>query len=59
MPIPDYQTLMLPRLKIAAEGETRIPDVDARLAADFGLTEAEREARLPSGRQTVLHNRLH
>lgn len=59
MPIPDYQTLMLPLLKIAAEGETRIPDVEDRLANDFGLTSSERDAMLPSGRQKVLHNRMH
>ncbi|MFG1317544.1 restriction endonuclease [Xanthobacter autotrophicus] len=59
MPIPDYQTLMLPLLKIAAEGETRIPELEERICNDFGLSEAEREALLPSGRQKVIHNRLH
>ena len=59
MAIPDYQTLMLPLLKIAAEGETRIPDVVERVANEFGLTADERNALLPSGRQKVLHNRMH
>ena len=59
MPIPDYQTLMLPLLKIAAEGETRIPDVEDRLAGTFKLTREERDTLLPSGRQKVLHNRMH
>jgi restriction system protein len=59
MPIPDYQTLMLPLLKLATEGETRIPEVDGRLADQFGLSAEERDALLPSGRQKVLHNRMH
>jgi restriction system protein len=59
MTIPDYQTLMLPLLKIAAERETRIPDVIDRVADQFGLTPEERSALLPSKRQRVLHNRLH
>lgn len=59
MAIPDYQTPMLPLLKIAAEGETRIPDVEERVANEFGLTLDERNALLPSGRQKVLHNRMH
>lgn len=59
MPIPDYQTLMLPVLRLAAEGETRVPDIAERIATEFGLTAAEREQLLPSGRQRLLHNRVH
>lgn len=59
MPIPDYQTLMLPLLRLAAEGETRVPAVEDRLADEFGLTPEERDQVLPSGRQKVLHNRIH
>lgn len=59
MPIPDYQTLMLPVLRLAAEGEKRVGDVENLLADQFGLTQAEREQLLPSGRQAVLHNRIH
>jgi restriction system protein len=59
MPLPDYQSLMLPLLKRAAHGETRVPEVSQRLADDLGLTTEERDRLLPSGRQTVLHNRLH
>ena len=56
MPIPDFQTLMLPVLKSAVDGEANIGEVTARLAVDFKLTEEERE-RLPSGRQTTIVNR--
>jgi len=57
--IPDYQTLMLPVLVLATEGEQRVGDISDRIANQFGLTDAEREQLLPSGRQRVLHNRIH
>ena len=59
MTIPDYQTLMLPVLHLAAEREMRVPEAAERIADQFGLDEAEREEMLPSGRQRVLHNRIH
>jgi restriction system protein len=59
MPIPDYQTMMLPVLRLAAEGETRVAQVAERIANDLGLTPEEREELLPSGRQRLLHNRIH
>lgn len=59
MAIPDYQALMLPVLRLAAQGETRVPQAAAALADQFGLPDAEREELLPSGRQRVLHNRIH
>lgn len=59
MPIPDYQSLMLPVLRIAAEGETRVPLAAATIADDLGLSEDEREELLPSGKQRLLHNRIH
>src|SRR5579863_3389645 len=59
MPIPDYQTLMLPVLRLAAGGETRVPDVAERIADEFGLAQEERDQMLPSGRQRLLHNRVH
>lgn len=59
MTIPDYQTLMLPVLRIAAEGETRVPIAAERIADQLGLTDEQREERLPSGTQRLLHNRIH
>lgn len=59
MTIPDYQSLMLPVLLLAAVGETRVADVAERIADELGLSQAEREELLPSGRQRVLHNRIH
>ncbi|MEL0154130.1 restriction endonuclease [Sphingopyxis sp.] len=59
MAIPDYQTLMLPVLAIASEGEARVPDVAEKIASMLGLTDEEREEMLPSGKQRLLHNRIH
>lgn len=59
MAIPDFQTLMLPLLKVAA-GRDDIAVQDARdlLAGEFGLTDKEREQLLPSGRQRTFSNRV-
>jgi len=58
--IPDYQTLMLPVLKIAGDGqEHRISEVVTQLGQDYKLTENELEELLPSGKQTVFGNRVH
>jgi restriction system protein len=44
MAIPDYQSLMLPVLKIASDSsEHRISDVVSRLAKDFKLSQSELE----------------
>lgn len=59
VPIPDYQTLMLPVLRLAAEGERRVSEVADIIADEFGLSSAERAEMLQSGRQRMLHNRIH
>ncbi len=59
MAIPDYQTLMLPVLRSAAQGETRVAIVADELADKLNLSLQEREEMLPSGRQRLLHNRIH
>lgn len=50
---------MLPVLKAAAHGEVRVPDVAGKIAEELGLTPEERDQLLPSGRQRILHNRVH
>src|SRR4051812_34036344 len=50
---------MLPLLRLAAAGETRVPEVEQKLADEFALTPEERDQILPSGRQKVFHNRIH
>jgi restriction system protein len=60
MAIPDYETLMLPLLKVSGDGrEHRIGDVTDQLARDFGLTDQERRHLLPSGKQATFANRVH
>lgn len=59
MPIPDYQTLMLPLLKIAGDGTVHSKrDVVPKLASQFALSEEEQKELLPSGKQEILNNRV-
>lgn len=59
MPIPDYQTLMLPLLKIAADGkEHQTRETINQLADQFGLNEAERKQMLASGVASVFDDRF-
>ena len=50
---------MLPVLRAAAHSEVRVPDVASQIADELLLTPEEREQLLPSGRQRILHNRIH
>ncbi len=59
MTVPDYQSLMLPVLKIASQGEIRISDAVEKLASELRLTEQDRAELLPSGKQTTFSNRVH
>jgi len=59
MVIPDYQKLMLPVLKVAALGEATVPHAAELVADELGLNAQEREIMLPSGKQRLLHNRIH
>lgn len=59
MSIPDYQTFMLPVLRKASRGEVKISSVIEELTEEFGLTDDEKAELLPSGKQTVVANRIH
>lgn len=59
MPIPDFQTLILPVLKVASNGEVRIGQVVDQLADKFKLSLDERVLPIPSGKQTTFGNRTH
>lgn len=51
---------MLPVLKMSAQGgERRVTEISDGIADEFGLSLDERDEMLPSGRQRVLHNRIH
>jgi restriction system protein len=59
MPIPDFQTLMLPLLQLAADGqEYSIRDARETLADHFTLSPEEKAELLPSGRQPIFDNRV-
>ena len=58
MAIPDFQTLMLPVLRSAANGEVKISDVVRQLGVELALTEAELSELLPSGKETRFSNRV-
>ncbi|MGO8951643.1 MAG: restriction endonuclease [Ktedonobacterales bacterium] len=51
MAIPDYQTIMLPLLQYASDGEEHASrDPVNSLAVNFGLSEAEQRELVPSGK---------
>lgn len=59
MAIPDFQSLMLPLLQLASDGqEHAIREARDRLAEHVALTDHERKALLPSGRQPIFDNRV-
>ena len=59
MAIPDYQTLMLPFLRLLGDGvEHRAGQAVEALSDEFGLSEEERQQHLSSGPQTVMRNRV-
>jgi restriction system protein len=59
MPIPDYQTLMLPVLRLSSDGqEHKFAQAIEDLAEEFQLTDEERNELLPSGTQAVFNNRV-
>jgi restriction system protein len=57
MPVPDFQSLMLPVLRAAAEGQIAAKDLRDRVASEVGLSETDLAEMIPSGRQTTFVNR--
>lgn len=59
MPIPDYQSIMLPLLKLASDKkEHSIREAIESLSDLFKLSEEEKKEVLPSGQQYVFDNRV-
>jgi restriction system protein len=59
MPIPDFQSIMLPLLKILADGKVyKYREILEALAREFQVTEAERKEMVPSGQQEIFDNRV-
>jgi len=59
MPIPDFQSIMLPLLKILADGKVyKYREIIEALVREFKVTESERKEMLPSGQQEIFANRV-
>ncbi|HMO51521.1 MAG TPA: winged helix-turn-helix domain-containing protein [Kiritimatiellia bacterium] len=59
MPTPDFQSIMLPLMRLCAGGkEHAIIETTETLADQFKLSDDERKALLSSGAQEVLRNRV-
>lgn len=59
MAIPDFQSCMRPLLFAIKDGkQTPTNEAFKRVTQFFGLSEEEMNERLPSGKQTVIRNRL-
>ncbi|MFM6059430.1 MAG: restriction endonuclease [Microcystis aeruginosa] len=59
MSIPDFQSIMLPLLKILADGKVyKYREIFEALVREFQVTEAERKEMLPSGQQEIFANRV-
>lgn len=57
--IPDFQTLMLPLMKIISDGnEYRMRSIEEILAKEFDLTKEELSELLPSGTDYIFKNRV-
>jgi restriction system protein len=58
MPVPDYQSLMLPSLQALADGSARsAAELREAVAEAVGVTDEELQEMLPSGKQTLFANR--
>ena len=59
MPIPDYQTCMLPLLKFLSDKqEHSLRETVDQLAKQFKLSDQEMKEMLPSGQQAIFNNRV-
>ncbi len=59
MPVPDYESCMLPLMRIAEDGKEHLfKDSIETISDQFKLTPAERQQLLPSGSAFVINNRV-
>ena len=59
MAIPDFQSIMLPVLQFASDGEEHyIHEAVDQLSIKFSLSEEEKTRLLPSGQQPIFYNRV-
>jgi restriction system protein len=59
MPIPNFQSMMLPLLRIIEDKrEHRVGEIKEKIAKEFKLTEEEKKMMFPSGNGPVFDNRV-
>ena len=59
MAVPDFQSLLLPLLRMTVDGEIHTTqEVTGRLGTEFALTNEDREELLPSGTRRRFNNRV-
>jgi len=59
MAIPDYESIMLPLLRLSEDDkEYSLWQAIDMLAVEFNLTDEEQKQLIPSGRQTLFYNRV-
>ena len=59
MPVPDFQSMMLPILTLLNHGnECAVRELTSAVATHFNLTEQDRAEKVPSGTQFTLANRV-
>jgi restriction system protein len=59
MGVPDYQTLMLPVLRLTGQGVARVPEMLPLIAREFALTPEDVARMLPKGRTTQFASNTH
>ncbi|APH54888.1 5-methylcytosine-specific restriction enzyme MRR [Granulibacter bethesdensis] len=57
--VPDYQSLMVPVLRLSATEIRRVPALAEMIADELALSAEDRAAMLPSVTQRLLCNRVH
>ena len=59
MPVPDYQSMMLPVLQVMGDDKVHSSaEICDEVAKRFSLSEDDLKERLPSGKQTTFRNRV-
>lgn len=59
MPVPDHETMMLPVLKMIAQGSSNIAECLPKLREEFNVTDEEAAELKPSGTMSLLADRAH
>ena len=58
MSIPDYQTIMLPLVRLCEHDTVAFRDAIEMISEQFNLSEEEKDRMIPSGRQSIMRNRV-